>query len=351
MLVRRETNSGSNDLHVAYRSCSIEELVGNSGIKNTIKNYLTKGTFPHATLFTGDPGCGKTTLARIVALSLNCEDSNDLAKPCLACESCKAILNSSSFDVTEINVGSSNGKAAIDTIVSDLASSPFKSKHKIIIFDECHALTAGAKAVLLKHMEDCYAHVYLMFCTNEPEKLMGKNGKGNPFLDRCTQFALEPVSSEDLMSILINVCQFEGAEYNEDVLSYICDISKGVPRKSLVSLSAIIADGTWDLTTVKQILSGILIDEDNAEIIELSRTLIGKNFKNSCKIFEKLVKKYPVESIRVAVCGYFVAVLKRSGTLATSNALTQLTTPIYLTGKPAEHIFVNVMFKVVTHLK
>lgn len=354
MLIKRETTTGADSILTVYRPCTIEEFVGSDSIKKLLKSYLTSGKLPHSLLFTGPAGTGKTTLARIVALHLNCENlENDTA--CLACRSCKAILNSNNFDVMEINVASNNGKAAADDIVNTLSSAPFSSKVRVIIFDECHRLSDAAKAVLLKHMEDCYSHVYLIFCTNEPDKLVSKNEeeKGNAFLDRCERISLKTVSSEELYTMLENVCQFEGANYDKDVLLYISELSKGVPRKALNTLGKVLAEGSWQLSTVKLLLEDTLLEESDVEIINLSRALLDKDFSKSCLIFEQLSKKYPVESIRIAVCGYFVGCLKRGkgkGGVSLSNALTQLTTPIYLTGKPAEYVFYNVMFKVVTLL-
>ena len=351
MLIRRETDNGSNDLHVVYRPCTIDELVGNSLVKKVIKTHLNKGTFPHSTLFTGDAGCGKTTLARIVALTLNCENPESSSIPCLSCKTCKDILNSNHFDVMEVNVGSASGKAAVESIVTDLSAAPFLAKYKVVIFDECHRLSEAAKALLLKHMEDCYSHVYLMFCTNEPDKLVGKASTGNPFIDRCTTFVLDLITQEEMYSLLENVSQFEGIAYNEDVLHYISEISKGVPRKALVALNSVATEGSWELSKVRQLLSDVVLEDNDVDIIELSRTLFNKDFKKACILFDKLVKKYPVESIRIAVCGYFIGCLKRSKNgIPISNALTQLTVPIYTTGKAAEHVFINTMFKVVTFL-
>jgi len=348
MLIRRETNSGANGLLTVYRPCTLGEFVGNTGTKKVLKNYLSTGTLPHSLLFTGQAGTGKTTLARILALHLNCENlQGDLA--CLECSSCKSILNANSFDVMEINVASNGGKAAVDDIVNSLSSAPFKSKFRVLIFDECHMLSTAAKALLLKHMEDCYAHVYLIFCTNEPDKLIGKSDKGDPFIDRCIHFDLKVISQEETYNLLENVCQFEGSNYDKDILHYISEMVKGIPRKALKSLDTVLTEGTWDINNVRGLLGDILLDSDDTEIISLSKALLAKDFNLSCEIFGELIKKFPVESIRVSVCGYFVGCLKKSkgkGGLPISNALNQLTIPIYLTGKPANYVFYNLMFKV-----
>ena len=354
MLIRRDTEIGSNSILTVYRPCTIDEFVGNNNIKQLLSNYLINNTLPHSLLLTGQAGCGKTSLARILALHLNCEHLvNGVA--CLKCNSCISILKSNSIDVLEINVASNNGKAAADDIVNTLASAPFSSKYKIIIFDECHRLSDAAKAVLLKHMEDCYSHVYLIFCTNEPDKLAAKNEeeKGNAFLDRCERINLKPVSGEDVYAMLENVCQFEGSAYNNQVLEYITTLSKGIPRKALNILGKVLTDNSWDLDNVKGLLDDADISDTDVEIVALSKALLKKDFENSCRIFEKLSKKYPIESIRISVCSYFVGCLKRSKGkfgLPISNALNQLLVPIYLTGKPAEYVFYNVMFKVVTVL-
>lgn len=353
MLIRRETKYGSNNFLTVYRPCTIDEFMGSSSVKNLINNYLLKGTLPHILLLTGDAGLGKTTLARIIALSLNCENSNNNI-PCLNCASCVSIFNSNNIDVNEINVGSSSGKDAVDGLVSDLASAPFNSKYKILIFDEAHRLSSAAQALLLKRMEDCYSHVYIIFCTNEPEKLTSKSSEDDPFLDRCKVLHLDALTNYEIMSLLENVAQFEGVAYTKDILEYICDLSKGVPRKALNFLDSVITEGSWEIKSIKSLLAGIIIDEDDSEIIELSKLLIKRDFASSCIMFDKLIKKYPVESIRVAVCGFFVGCLKRSSIKNgknISNALTYLTVPIYLTGKPSEHIFYNIMFKVVATLE
>jgi DNA polymerase III delta prime subunit len=193
----------------------------------------------------------------------------------------------------------------------------------------------------------------MFFCTNEPDKLVDKKNpeNGQPFLDRLTtQVHVKTLSDAEMYDIMVNVAEFEGSPYTQEVLNYIVEYSKGVPRRALKCLGNVIANGSWDLDTVRFLVSDIIVSEDDPQIIELSRLLLKRDFKASCDLFARLVKKYPVESIRVAVCGFFVGCLKKSPNTNLSNAISQLTTPIYLTGKPAEHIFYNIIFKVIAYL-
>jgi len=350
MIIRRESKLGSNDLNVVYRPCRVDEMVGNETNKTLIRNALNENKVPHTQLFVGDAGCGKTTAARIVALGLNCESTGVSATPCLECRSCKSILNGNSMDVKEINVGQAGGKDYVDFLVKDLPMAPFNSRFKIIILDEAHELTAAAKDLLLKPLEDGFAHVYFILCTNHPEKLRSKTkGEGEAFLDRCSTLEFGRVSSETISSLLMNVCEFEGYSCKRDVLGVIAESCKGVPRKALSWLNQIAIEGSWDINIAKEVCNVGIAEENDPQVIELSKALLAARFSEAVKIFSA-IKNTPVESVRIAVTGYFVGCLKHSKTFGEgrkfSSALDILTTPIYEQGKLAEHKWINYMYKV-----
>lgn len=348
MLVRRESVSGANDLSVVYRPCQVSEILGNEVNKRILKNSLDSKNLAHTNLFVGDAGCGKTTAARIVALSLNCEQNGISSKPCLECKSCKSIINQNSIDVLEINVGQSGGKDAVNAIVKDLPQAPFDSRFKIIIFDEAHKLTDAAQALLLKVVEDGFKHVYFILCTNRPEKLKLHND--DAFLSRCTILHFNRLPKKQVYEMLINICEFEGYTFDNQVLDHIAEESDGVPRRALVWLKQIADDGSWTLDAAKEI-TGLGLDEDNPAIIDLSRALVAGKFKESLKQFNSLTKKnVATESIRIATAGYFVGCLKRVRSFDEgrkfSKILDIVNVPIYDTGKNAQYKMINYMFKI-----
>jgi len=307
---RSESSIGSKDLHVIYRPYKLEHMLGNESNKRIVKKGLDNGTLPHTMLFIGPAGCGKTTMARIIATGLNCEHG-PTSKPCLKCSQCRSIINYSSLDVMEINVGKTGGKDDVAKIVADLPSSPFSAKYKVLIFDEAHKLTDAAKDLLLKPIEDGYNHVYYIFCTNHPEKLRTRKNKkdGEAFLDRCHLMEFKAIAKEEIVQLLNGICGWEGQVPNKDVINLIAEESLGIPRRAITWLRQIIDDGTWNIEVVKPII-GILSEEDDPQIIEICRALQRGNFEKAVSEYDKLSKKMGADAIRIPILFYFLSCLK-----------------------------------------
>lgn len=342
MLIRRTTDGGADDLITVYRPCTIDEIVGQDINKKVIKNSIKAGSLPHSLLFTGPPGCGKTTAARIIALRLNCENPKG-ADPCLECDTCVATLSQSLYpDVIEINVGKSGGKDAVDKITANLGYSPSFCKNKVLIFDEAHKLTPAAQDLLLKEIEDGYANVYFIFCTNEPDKLK------NTFVDRNTSMNFSPLSSDLIVELLKNICEYEAAPYTEPILEYIAEAAKGTPRKSIKFLKKVIDEESWDLKRVKKLLEDVIVDEDDVNIMEIGKQITKGSFKGSLSALKGL-KTVPEETIRIATAGFFTNKLswckKYEEADKYSAILDIMTEPLFMTGKPAYHKLVNYFYK------
>jgi len=334
-------------------------MLGNQTNKRILKSALDKGQVPHNMLFTGPPGCGKTTAARIVALGLNCEkvyDEGDRivgkpSYPCLECSTCKSILNYNSIDIQEINVGRSGTKGDVDEIVSMLSSAPFSARVRVLIFDEAHKLTPASVALLLKIIEDGYAHVYFIFCTDQPESI-----KETAFHSRnkMTRLNFGRLPIELIKGLLVNVCDFEGIDYNIVVLSYIAEKADGAPRDALGWLKMISDEGSWSIDVAKEIVTGSSLDEDSPEIIDLTKALIKAEWTKSLSLMKSLKshKEFNVELVRRSLAGYVTGCLKGAKTLGEakkfSNALDTLNVPIFESNKKdSENRLYHYMFKTI----
>ncbi len=208
------------------RPQNFAQVVGQQHIVRTLRNALLRNRVPHALIFSGVRGTGKTTLARIMAKALNCE-SGTPPEPCCECRSCKEIAAGSSVDLHEIDGASNRGIQEIRELKENIRFMPVMSRFKIIIIDEVHMLTTEAFNALLKTLEEPPAHVYFMFATTELHKVPVT------ILSRCQRYELKRVPSNELAAHFTSLATSEGIALEPAALNMVVRASGGSVRDGL----------------------------------------------------------------------------------------------------------------------
>lgn len=263
------------NLYNKHRPKTLDEFVGNSSTIKSLKSRLKKTEIPNAFLFSGNFGCGKTSLARTVAKELK-------TKP---------------IDVKELNNASMRGIDDIRDIERSSRSKPMASKHKVVIVDEAHMLTTEAKNAILKWLEDPPKHLVIILCTTEPAKL------GEGIRSRCIHLSVKPLSEEEIMQILSKIIEKEGLTVKKKALNLICNSANGCPRTAINLLETSLDLSFEDFQ--EQVENGIA---DSPQLNKLFQLMLKKATWNEYATLLKELKEEP-ETIRRAGLGYFSAVL------------------------------------------
>jgi DNA polymerase-3 subunit gamma/tau len=214
------------------RPRNFSEVVGQKPVVRTLQNALSQDRVAHAMIFSGVRGVGKTTLARIMAKALNCEDRNG-AEPCNRCRSCLEINGGSSVDLVEIDGASNRGIQEIRELKENIRFMPTSSRFKIIIIDEVHMLTTEAFNALLKTLEEPPRHVFFMFATTELHKVPVT------ILSRCQRYELKRIDSRELTEHFSNLARSENVEIEPAALALIVREAAGSVRDGLSLLDQV----------------------------------------------------------------------------------------------------------------
>ena len=242
-----------------YRPQKFSEVIGQEHVTRTLKNAIEQGRTAHGYIFSGHRGIGKTTVARILAMALNCRSSEKpVAEPCGVCESCTEIRAGNSVDVIEIDAATNRGIDEIRELREAARYRPARDRFKIYILDEAHQITDAAFNALLKTLEEPPSHVVFMLATTAPEDIP------QTIRSRCQHFSFRAVRFEEILGQLKDLAGREKIAADEDALALLAEAGDGSMRDALSILDQAIAScgGTLTAEAVRQLVgsapSGVL---------------------------------------------------------------------------------------------
>ncbi len=232
-----------------WRPQSFREIIGQESLVLTIKNAISTNRVPHAFLFSGVRGVGKTTTARIIAKILNCQNPLNY-EPCNICSNCNEITNGSSLDVIEIDGASNRGIDNIRQIKDNISYLPLSGKYKVYIIDEVHMLTNEASNALLKTLEEPPEHVVFILATTESHKVIAT------IKSRCQHYIFKKIPVKIIMTQLKNICEAEKISYSDEGLYLIANAAEGSLRdaESIFDQVVIYSSGNVNEENVSHLL-------------------------------------------------------------------------------------------------
>lgn len=278
-------------LYRKYRPLNLDEVVGQQVIVKTLKNAILNNQLSHAYLFTGPRGTGKTSIAKILARTINCTNLNDTT-PCNKCVNCTQNLNQP-VDIIEIDAASNNGVDEIRELKSKVNLVPTINKYKVYIIDEVHMLTTGAFNALLKTLEEPPAHIIFILATTEPHKIP------MTILSRCQRFDFKRISNRDLVKRLKYVVDQEKIKIEENCLEEIARLSNGGMRDALSILDQVnaYADDQIKIEQIHEIngtltpveIKNFILNIKNKKLEEILELI--EQYDNKGKDFVKLAEE------------------------------------------------------------
>lgn len=270
-------------LYRKFRPDSFEEVKGQDHIVTTLRNQIKAGRIGHAYLFTGTRGTGKTTIAKIMARAVNCENPID-GSPCGECPTCKAISSGASMNVIEIDAASNNGVDNIREIIEEVSYSPTEGKYKVYIIDEVHMLSAGAFNALLKTLEEPPSYVIFILATTEVHKIP------ITILSRCQRYDFKHIDAGTITGRLIDLMERESIQAQEKALRYIAKVADGSMRDALSLLDQCISFHIGEELTYDKVLD-VLGAVDTSVFSRLLKGILDRNVIECVDLLDEVIMK------------------------------------------------------------
>ncbi|MFS8780746.1 DNA polymerase III subunit gamma/tau [Synechococcus sp. W55.1] len=283
-------------LHLKYRPQRFADVVGQGAVVQTLANAIRLGRVAPAYLFCGPRGTGKTSSARILAKSLNCEQG-PTPDPCQACSQCRAITAGASLDVLEIDAASNTGVDNIRELIERAQFAPVNSRYKVYVIDECHMLSNAAFNALLKTLEEPPPRVVFVLATTDPQRVLPT------IVSRCQRFDFRRIPLDDMVAHLGKIAAQEGIPITPEALQLVAQLSQGGLRDSerlLDQLSllegSITPEAVWDLVggiPEQQLLAlmDALLAQDVQAVLSQTRQLLERG-KEPLALLQNLVALY-----------------------------------------------------------
>lgn len=264
-------------LYRKWRPQTFDDVIGQEHITETLKNQIKTGKLSHAYLFIGTRGTGKTTCAKILAKTVNCESPVD-GNPCNKCKSCLGIDSGAVMDVVELDAASNNGVDNVRALRDEAVFSPAQVKKRVYIVDEVHMLSTSAFNALLKILEEPPAHLMFILATTELHKIPAT------ILSRCQRYSFRRIDSGSIARRLSHVAGVEGLELTPDAASLLSRLADGSMRDALSLLDQCSGSRLID---IEQVYSAMGL-AGNHRTVQLLEAAADKNSSLALKLFSAL---------------------------------------------------------------
>ena len=268
-------------LYRKWRPAAFDDVKGQDHIVQTLKNQIVSGRIGHAYLFCGTRGTGKTSIAKIFARAVNCENPAD-GSPCGQCPICRAIAEGSSMNVVEIDAASNNGVENIRDIREQVQYPPTEGKYRVYIIDEVHMLSIGAFNALLKTLEEPPGYVIFILATTEVHKIPVT------ILSRCQRYDFKRIPAETIAARLKEVAEAEQISIEDKAVAYLAKAADGAFRDALSLLDQCVAFHFGETLTYDNVLD-ILGAVDQTIFSRMFNAVIDQNTKDCILLLEEMV--------------------------------------------------------------
>ncbi len=282
-----------------YRPSDFKSVVGQQHITTTLKNAIKNNHLAQSFLFCGPRGVGKTTCARILAKTINCENLTPDYEACNICDSCTAFNTNSSFNVYELDAASNNSVDDIRTLVDQVRYAPQKGKYKIYIIDEVHMLSASAFNAFLKTLEEPPKYAVFILATTEKHKILPT------ILSRCQIFDFNRIQIKDIADHLKHIASEEQINYEEEALRLIATKADGALRDALSIFDLIVTYSAGKKLTYGETIDNLhILDYDY--YFKVTDALLEESISKALLIFDEILKKgFDGHNFLVGLSGHF----------------------------------------------